>query len=190
MTEKITLNIGAKTIVFEIRDFGDSAVDIEELLQVDLNNVVADIASFAVLFNRIGMIKAEMDNFLRETQLDFDMFMAEQRKKARGSFIMDVDSKGNEKKKFLTEQGIDDEVLLSPSYKVKRQNLNKVKYQVDVIDALYWSAKSKDTKLNAISAKMKPEEFENEILEGKVNEMVSIKIYGSNFKERVASKRN
>ena len=184
MKEKITLQLPNKTVIFEVKDFGDSPVDTEELLQVDTNAIVADCCTFPVLFNRIGIIKAEMDNYLREIQMEFDIFEAEQRRKQRNDLVEIVtDSKGKEKKAYPTEQEIKDAVLGSPSYKVKRQNLNKVKYQADVIDALYWSAKSKDTKLNAISAKMKPEEFENEILEGVINS-VQIKVQKSNFKER------
>lgn len=181
--EKIVFNLPNKTVTFSTKDFGDTEIDLEDLLQVQINNIIIDIITFPVIFNRIGLIKSQMDDLLRSTQLDFDLFCAEQRREARKEFTIEQDSKGKDKRKYLTEQGIDDFVMLSPKYKVKRQGINKVKFQADEIDALYWSGKSKDQKLNAISAKMKPEEFEHEIIEGTFND-VAIKVYKNQFPQR------
>jgi hypothetical protein len=59
-----------------------------------------------------------------------------------------------------------------PGYKAKKMEEFKVKRMADTIDGLYWSAKSKDKKLDNISTKIKPEEFEKEILEGEINSVI------------------
>ena len=55
--EKTIIKLGKKTLTLEIRDFGSSEIDIEDLLQVDMNNILADIITFPVIFNRLSNIK-------------------------------------------------------------------------------------------------------------------------------------
>lgn len=163
-SEKTVLTIGKKVLTLEIKDFGSSEIDVEDLLQIQINSILEDIITFPVIFNRIANIKAEADDLLRDVQLDCKIFEAqlfqEYKKKLLGS---------GEK---ATEAAIDAGVTMDPRYKVKKQSVFRVQKQADILDALYWSAKSKDQKLNAISAKLKPEEFEKEILEETINSVL------------------
>ncbi len=188
MKQLTTVQLKNKILSLEIKDFGDSPVDTEELLQVDMNNPIADIATFPVLFNRIGNIKAEIDDYLREVQLDFEIFEAQKREELRKSLVTQIDDnkgKGGLKTVYPTIGEVDDALTRSPEYKVKKIQLNKVKKEADIVDALYWAAKSKDKKLDAISAKLKPEDFEKEILEGTINSVL-IRVH----KNPIANGRN
>ncbi len=173
--EKVRIELKTKVLILEVKDFGDSPVDIEDLLQVDANAVVADMVTFPVIFNRIALIKAEIDGLLRETQLDCSIFEAGLYKKHKKAML----TLGEK----ATEGAIDTAVKLDPDYKIKKLQVINVQRHADIIDGLYWSAKSKDKKLDAISAKIKPEEFENEILEGTVNSVV-IRIQKNHFENR------
>jgi len=42
----------------------------------------------------------------------------------------------------------------------------------DYVNTLYWSAKSKDNKLDKMTDKLRPEEFQSEILDGTINGVV------------------
>jgi flavin-binding protein dodecin len=162
-----------KTLTLQIRDFGSSDIDIEDLLQIDMNNIMLDIITFPVIFNRIANIKAEIDDLLRSIQYDMSAFEAqlyEQHKKA----LIGASEKA-------TENAIDMAIKRDPKYKIKKYEVFEVQRNADIIDGLYWAAKSKDQKLNAISAKIKPEEFEKEILEGEINSVV-IRSMKSTFK--------
>lgn len=175
MKEISIIHLKNKSIKLEIQDFVDSSIDTEELLQVDLNNIIMDICTFPVIFNRIANIKAQIEDLLRETQLDFDFFEAQLRDEKRKSLTREVDDnrgKGGMKIKYPTIDEVADAVILDPRYKSKRTELNQVKKGNDVADALYWAAKSKDQKLNAISAKIQPEDFEKGILDGTVNSVL------------------
>lgn len=179
MKQLTTVQLKNKILIFEIKDFEDSPIDTEWLLQVDKNSPIGDICTFPVLFNRIGNIKAEIDDYLREVQLDFEIFQAQKREEFRKSLVTQIDDgkgKGGKKTVYPTIAEVDDALIRSPEYKVKKIQLNKVKKEVDIIDALYWAAKSKDKKLDAISAKLKPEDFEKEILEGTINSVL-IRVY-------------
>ena len=56
-----------------------------------------------------------------------------------------------------------------PKYKVKQLNLIKIQKNRDMINSWYWAIKSKDEKLNKISEKLRPEDFESDLLEEKIN---------------------
>ncbi len=174
-SETIIINLGDKTLTFNIKDFGSGAIDVEDLLQVDTNAVVADMATFPVIFNRLARFKAEVDSLLAEVKLDCSIFEASLFKKHKKAILAIGDK--------ATEAAIDAEVKLDPEYKIKKKQVIDVQHQADIIDGLYWSAKSKDKKLDAISAKIKPEEFEGEILEGTINS-VAIRVYKNQFENR------
>ncbi len=175
MTEKVIIELKNKVLSLEIKDFGDSAINLEDLLQVDMNAIIADICTFPVIFNRIGNLKAEIDEFLRETQLDFSIFEAQLFEKHKKKLL------GNSEK--ATEAAIDSSVKQDPEYKTKKLNVFKVQKQAEILDSFYWSAKSKDKKLDAISAKIQPEEFEKEVLEGTINSVV-IRVHKNNFERK------
>lgn len=163
-SEKTVIELGKKVLTLEIKDFGSSEIAIEDLLQIDMNNPISDIVTFPVIFNRIANIKAEIDDLLRKVQLDFTIFEAQLYEKHKKALI------GLGEK--ATENAIDMAVTRDPQFKIKKENVFRVQKQADIVDGLYWSAKSKDQKLNAISAKLKPEEFEGEILEGMINSVM------------------
>lgn len=163
-SEKTVIELGKKILTLEIKDFGSSDIDIEQLLQIDINNPIADIVTFPVIFNRIANFKAEVDDLLRRVQFDFTIFEAQLYEKHK-KLLIGLGEKA-------TENAIDMAITRDPQYKIKKENVFKVQKEADIIDGLYWSAKSKDQKLNAISAKLKPEEFEKEILEGMINSVM------------------
>lgn len=174
MKEKVVIQFKTKVVTLEIKDF-QGVVNTEELLQVDYNNILGDIITFPVIFNRVAHLKAEVDSLLREVQLDFKIFEAQKYEEHKKSIL------GSGEK--ATEATIDAAITRDPQYKIKKMELFKVQKQVDIIDGLYWSAKSKGKMLEAISMKIKPEEFEGEILEGTIND-VMLKVHKPLFESK------
>lgn len=163
-----------KVVSLKIKDFAGNEIDVEELLQVDYNNIIGDIITFPVIFNRLCNIKAQMDNMLREAEFDCKAFEAQ--------LYMDHKSKMLLAGK-TTEAAIDMAVKRDPKYKVKKFELFNIQKQADIIDGLYWSAKSKGRMLEAISNKISPDEFERDILESTINS-VQIKIHKNYFQNK------
>lgn len=172
MTEDIVLQLKNKTLVLQIKDFGDLPIDTEDLLQVDYNNIIGDIITFPVIFNRIALLKAEVDNLVREVELDIDIYVAQKKEEFHKSLVRIEENSRSTKKVYPTDTEVKDAVKRTQEYKVKMYELFKVKKEAGIIDGLYWSAKSKDKKLDNISAKVRPEEFESEILEGTINSVI------------------
>lgn len=175
MTESTIIHLKNKTLKLDIKDFGDSAIDTEELLQVDMNNIIADIVTFPVLFNRISNIKADVDELLRHEQLDFIILEAQLYEEHKKIILAAGDK--------ATENSVDMAVKRDPRFIAKKRKIITVQKEADVIDGLYWSAKSKDQKLNTISAKVQPDDFEKEVLEGTINS-VMIRSYKHNSKTK------
>ena len=48
----------------------------------------------------------------------------------------------------------------------------RLQKQRDIINSLYWAVKSKDDKLNRLTDKIRPEEFEKEIVESEINGII------------------
>jgi hypothetical protein len=174
-SEKVVINLKTKTIVLDIKDFGSADIQIEDLLQIDYANLLGDIITFPVIFNRITNIKAEMDNYLREQTFDMKAYEAqlyEQHKKA----LIGAGEKA-------TETSIDMAIKRDPNYRVKQFNYLKIQKQADILEGLYWSAKMKGKMLEAVSMKIKPEEFEKDILVDTINS-VKITAHKNQFEQK------
>lgn len=163
------VEIGGKYYKLWIKDF-DTEIYPEELLQVDWNNILGDLITFSVLFNRIGNLKAEMENEYNNAKMEFEIKKANLYEYYRKNLTKtETDTKGNEKVKKPTESEVENNVLLDKAYRQLKKKVINRKRDWDHIDALYWAAKSKDDKLNKITERISPNEFNKEILEGEIN---------------------
>lgn len=170
-----TIQLKDKVIVLSYDDNLLKLIDIDDILKIDYANIVGEVLTFTVILNRVGLLLSEADNCLDmckfELQIEKDSFDKEKSILERRAYI--------ELKKTMnapTLSQINGEVLGYPEYesmadKLKNKQLELIKAQKDRnnINTLYWSAKSKDEKLNHISTLFKPVDFEKELVEGKIN---------------------
>lgn len=159
--EKIVIERkGGKMVVLTLLQF-DTEVDVDDILRIDYGNIMGEILTFPVIFNRVANLKAEMDSLSSETKLDFDIFESSLRAEKRKEFIA--------RSEKPTVDSVEDACRTDPRYKVKKQHLINTVKDAAYLEALYWSAQSKDSKLNRISEKIRPEEFEKELIETAIN---------------------
>lgn len=169
LQERITIELPTKMVVLTLTAF-DTDIDADEIANIQYHNIIAEILTFPVIMNRVGNLKADMENIVAETKLDFDIFEASHQEKKRKELTFTTqDAKGNPKVDKPTKDEVENAVLMSPEYKVMKKKLFQAQKNLGYIESLYWAAKSKDDKLRAFSEKLKPEEFEKEILEGSIN---------------------
>lgn len=173
--ERLVIELRNKVLTLEVQDFSDNNIDTEDLFQIHYDAIIGDIITFPVIFNRIANIKAEMDAFLRESQFDMKIYEAQLYEKHR-SLILAAGSK-------VTEGAIDMAIKRDPNYKTKMYQVFKIQKQADMVDAMYWSAKSKGKMLEAVSMKIKPEEFETEIVAETINS-VMIRSHKNHFENK------
>lgn len=159
--EKIIIELSTKIVVLKIQQF-NTDVDTDELLRIDYANILGEVLTFPLIFNRIGNLRAEAAEILAISKVDFDIFEAQ--------LVAEYQKKLQAKtEKRITNKDIDSSIYTDARWGIKKKELILKEKNYNIIDALYWGAKSKDTKLDKISEKIKPEEFEKELIEGVIN---------------------
>lgn len=148
-----------KVVVLKLQEF-DPEIDVDEILRIDYGNIMGEVLTFPLIFNRISNLKSEMQSVVAESKLDLDIFEAQLSEEYR-------------KKIEATERATDEKVKTAIRRDVRWRNkmslhITKLK-QLDMLDGLYWSAKSKDGKLDKLTEKFSPNDMEKELIEGVVN---------------------
>jgi hypothetical protein len=162
--EKIAIQLKEKVAVLQIKDF-DTDIDTDELLKIQYHNLMAEVLTFPVLMNRIGNLKSEIEEIYAETKLESEIKIAQLEEFYRRKLI----SGDSQKQKTPTIAEVDSAVKQDPVYSNLKKRLIRIQREMATIDSLYWAAKSKDDKLNKLSDKLRPSEFEGEIVEEVIN---------------------
>lgn len=157
--EKIIIELKSKMVVLNVLPF-DTDIQIDDILRIDYSNLIGEILTFPVLLNRIMNLKAEMSNMVKESEVDLDVFEAELSEKKRR--ILSANGK-------VTIGEVANAVKVDAAFIAKQKSHFSLIKNLDYLDGLYWSAQSKSKLLEKISDKIRPDEFEKDILEEAIN---------------------
>jgi len=154
----------------------DDQIDVDNLTSIDYSNLYGESVTIPALINKIGLFKAEAEAALNEGKIELDIYEAESRKKYRREA---ADNAGKvliqekpEQWLKLTEKALDELIILDRGWQVKKKNVAKREKDLGFVDSLFWACKAKDQKLNHLLPATVPEDFENQIVEGKINGMM------------------
>jgi len=159
----VKIEIGSKIVTISYREFDE--IDVDDLTQIHYENIYGEIVTISTLLNRVGNLKAELENNISEEKLNFDILVAKLNDKLREEITKSLG-------KAPTNIQVENALIQSEEYLKARRKIDKLVYDKSLIDSLYWSLQSKDKKLDNLSQFIKPEEFEHEIIEGKINDML------------------
>ena len=162
-TQKIKITIGNQVVTL-IYDLFDVETDLEQLLKIDYSNVVGELITFPVVFNRLAIMRAEMTNAVNEAKFNLDVYTSQMNKYYRKQ-MKGQTSRGPSK------EVIEDAVRTDEGYEQMRLRYINRQRDFEYLDAIYWSAKAKDKKLDSFSQKISPKEFEQDIVDSKVNDI-------------------
>jgi hypothetical protein len=157
----IVIELASKMVILQIGELGID-VNVEELLKIDYGNILGEILTFPVAFNRIGNLKAEIENQRSVAKLDLEVFEAQLTESYQKTLAAKADKKP-------TIKDVETAVLRDVNFITKKKAFFEIEKHAAYIDSLYWAARSKDDKLHKLTEKIRPDEFEKEILEGQVN---------------------
>jgi hypothetical protein len=167
--ETYTIELGSKIVLLTLTPF-NSDVDVDELTKIQYHNIIGELLTSSTQLNRIGNLLAEMEEMLSMAKLDFDIFQAQMAEQKRKELTFsETDDKGKVKVNKPTIPELESSIIRTPEYKVKKTRLFRLQKERDYVNSLYWSLKSKDDKIVKLTEKLKPEEFENDIIEGEIN---------------------
>lgn len=158
--EKITIELKSKIAVLNILPF-DTDINVDDILRIDYSNLLGEILTFPVIMNRIMNLKAEMQNIVKESKMDLEVFEAELSEKKRGLLA----SQGSK----VTIKEVENAVLMDKSFILKKKKFYEKERNLEYLDALYWSSQSKSKLLEKISDKIRPDEFAGDLVEEAVN---------------------
>ena len=160
-----------KMVYLYFDDFEDE-VDLDQLTFVDYNNLHSEFITISSLYNRVGIWKAEAEKQYNKQQLNVKIISAEKANEYRRKLKRE-DSYANGKPKMVwpTKDEVDNAVILDEEVQLELEKEILYKQRASVLDSLFWSVKSKEKKIDRLveHMKIKPEDFENEIVEGKWN---------------------
>lgn len=167
--ERTTIQLKNKVIVLILEPF-DTDVDMDDFTKIHYHNIMGEILTCSVALNRIGNLLAEFEALLSESQLDFDIFYAHQEEKFRKDLVRKVvGMRGGEKLENPTNTEIEYAIQRTPEFKAKKMHMISLVKNRDIIKSFYWAVHSKNTKLEKISEKLRPDEFEKDLIEEKIN---------------------
>lgn len=157
----MVISVQGKTITLTQSDI-DSDIDMDEVTQINYSNLYGEMVTVSALLNKLGILKAEVDNQYEEYKLDCQIFESSERKR-----FVSMKMVGGEKKP--TDSQCEDHLNTHQEVIAKRKRLLTLKKGCDYVNSIYWSVKSKDDKLSVLMKNVTPEEFSGGIIEGVVN---------------------
>lgn len=166
--EKITIELPTRMVVLTIEPF-DMDIDMDDLTSIHYHNIMGEIITSSVLLNRAGNLLGEINEVLSKANLDYDIFYAQQYAKYKKQLVHHVITSRSEKFVPPTDTEVEQAIFRMSEYKTKKTNIITVRKNKDIVESLYWSVQDKCKKLQSISDKMRPEEFEKDIVEEKIN---------------------
>lgn len=167
---KTIVNLDTKTVVLISKDV-DEEVDMDQILQIDYTNIYGEIITNSVLLNKIGLLRADAQAAYDSLKLEYSISESKLKRSLRREAILNggkVNLKDEGQIK-LTESSLDEIVLGDVDLQEIRQELIERKRDLDYMDSLFWSIKSKDQKLNFLVPKITPKELFDELIEGTIN---------------------
>jgi len=158
----IKIPIGEKVVVLKYKDFDSDGIDLDAITQIDYSNLYGEIVTISSLLNRVGILKAEVENIFNDFKLQLEIFESQKRK----DLIKLELTIGNKKP---SESVLEDEINTNAEVIAMRKRLNELQRDLNYIDAVYWAVQSKDKKLSVLMKGVTPEEFASGIVEGTIN---------------------
>lgn len=144
----------------------DENINISEFLKIDYHNIFAELVTMPLVLNQIANMKAEIDNQVAHQKTGIEILKA------------NIEKKTKAERQKVSLNDLEVEVLTDEQYQEERSRFINLQKQASYLDSFYWSAKAKIDALNKISDKIAPEEFNIEILEKRINNVIIKKFNG------------
>lgn len=157
--EELIFTLGEKVIKFRVGEF-DKNLDLDSLLRIDYQNLIAEILTFPVVVNRLGILAAQMDNKVSEAKIDLSVFEAKAKNKIR-------DEWEGGKKPTINE--VDDALIENIEYIKKKKKYFKVIQNKEIFYSVYQSAKDKSEKLNKLSLTLRHGDIDEAVIQSQLN---------------------
>lgn len=162
--KELIFNIGEKVIKFSVGEF--SELDVDKILKIDYGNLLAEMITFPVVLNRLGLLAADMDNEFQQAKLDLLIYESKRKNELRDDMITS-DEKGKSKKPTIDE--VESALYLDKVWKAKMVKKNRIEKEKEYMYSVYSSAKDKSNKLDKLSLTIKSGDVDLQIIQKQMN---------------------
>lgn len=161
--EPIVIKLGNKTYSLIPVDFQDQ-IDLKEFLTIDVGNITGELLTFPMVMNQISNLKAETDQMVSDQKMVVNILRSNLEKE----YKMSRQQSGLK----TTNADVESYIYLHEAYQEAERQLIIFQKNSNIMNGFYWSAQSKMDALMKISDKISPEEFNTEVLEKSVNNVL------------------
>lgn len=166
---RILVDIGNGYSVAMRFSLPDEDIDLDALLRIDIANLAAEIVTIPIALNKFGLLLADATSNHNRSKMN--LYIAESKKREE---IRD-DKTIKEKK---TELYFNDQVVLDKKCQALKILMYKRSKEMEYMNSIYWSLKSKDDKLNKLSLTLQSGDIYDQLVATRIKRIncVDIKI--------------
>lgn len=160
MQRELKFTIGDRVVLFKVDTFTD--LDLDKLLKIDYENLVAELVTFPVVVNRLGLLCADMDNEFQQSKLDLSIYEAKTNERLRDTLWEE-----NDKKPTIAE--VESALLQDKVWKVKKKKMLRIQKEKEYMYSVYSAAKDKSNKLDKLSLTIRSGDIDDKIIQRQLN---------------------
>ena len=178
----LSLKSGKKITLVSNLFGGEEEIDTDKLLRIDIGNLAAEIVTFPVVLNQLGLLLAESENGVNEAKLNLEISEAKLKNEIYNAPDEEEEEEVDEKrkkrvvKKRPTEDQVNMKIKGNPTYQARKRLMYAAMKERDYCQSLFWSAKSKDEKLNKLSLTLKEGDVYDALVETKLKTINYVKM--------------
>ena len=160
---------GDNVILLHFENF-DTDIDVDQLTYIDPTNIWAELITLPRLMNKIGLLRAEVDDFYEDAKQQLRIAEAEKSEYHRSRLAI----RTGEKIKYPTVSEVENAVTVDPVFINLHKRLRRKKKEAAYLDSLYWAVKEKAGKLDKLSESMNltPQDLDKMVVEGSINKIL------------------
>jgi hypothetical protein len=167
---KVVLKLGENRLIrFSFDDF-EGELDTDKLIKIDYENLVAELLTFPVVVNKLGLLAADADSQFRLAKLNLRISEAKLRRQVRVELTEEVvDAKNNVKTVKPTVQEVEDGIMLKKTYRLRSEEMNEAEKNKEYLYSIYDAAKDKSRKLDKLSLTLQPGDIDESLIQRQMN---------------------
>lgn len=171
LQKQIHLSPNSK-LMFKMSNLSEEEISLEDLLKIDIRNLGAELLTIPIVLNHFGILLADATNNYNEAKFSLSIYEATLRET-----ILENKSGG----KKPTKEDIEAEIIRDKVFQVRKKKMYNKQREMEYINSIYWSLKSKDDKLNKLSLTIQSGDIEEQLMETRLKKinLVDIRVIRS-----------
>lgn len=166
-TSKVTLPDGSVLILKS--NINEEEIQLQKLLRIDIANLAAEIVTIPIILNHFGIMLADVTNMYNESKLNVNTHEAKCRERIIKEHI-------EKKQKKPTVEDLKALIDSDKGFQSIKKLMYRRQKEMEYVNSVYWSLKSKDDKLNKLSMSIQAGDIEEALVTTQIKRINCIDI--------------